>query len=67
MLFAGAGYTVRLFDVSLDLIEKAIADIDEQLQALEKSGMLRGNLNAAQQLKLISGIIILLHNIGSWV
>ena len=58
MLFAGAGYTVRLFDVSLDLIEKAISDIDEQLQALEKSGMLRGNLNAAEQLKLISGIFI---------
>jgi L-gulonate 3-dehydrogenase len=55
MLFAGAGYQVSLYDVSLDLVEKAIKDIDEQLQALEKSGMLRGTTTAAQQLVLVSG------------
>ena len=56
MLFAGAGYHVSMYDVSLDLVDKAIKDIDEQLKALEKSGMLRGTTTAAQQLALVSGI-----------
>lgn len=55
MLFAGAGYQVHLYDVTLDLVENAIKDIREQLLALEKTGMLRGNLSVAEQLALISG------------
>lgn len=54
MLFTCAGYNVSLYDVSTDLVEKAIKDIGEQLQALEKDGMLRGNISAAEQIKLIS-------------
>lgn len=56
MLFAGAGYSVFLYDVSATLIENAIKDVEEQLNVLEKTSMLRGKLSAAQQLKLISGI-----------
>ena len=66
MLFAGAGYHVSLYDVSLDLVEKALKDIDEQLQALEKSGMLRGTTTAAQQLALVTGkytLLLFLSNI----
>ena len=56
MLFCGAGYNVHLFDVKQELVTKAIEDIGHQLQALEASKMLRGNLSVAQQLKLVTGI-----------
>ncbi|XP_046640052.1 lambda-crystallin homolog [Daphnia pulicaria] len=55
MLFAGAGYNVHLYDVTQELVENAIKDIEEQLQALATSGLLRGNLSASEQLKLITG------------
>ena len=55
MLFAGAGYYVHLYDVTQELVENAMKDIEEQLQALATSGLLRGNLSAAEQLKLITG------------
>lgn len=55
MLFAGAGYHVNLFDVTQELVENAIKDIEQQLHALAASGLLRGNLSAAEQLTLITG------------
>ena len=54
MLFTGAGYHVCLYDVTEELVKKAIEDIGQQLEVLEHSGMLRGQLNAAEQLKLVS-------------
>lgn len=55
MLFAGAGYNVHLYDVTQELVENAIKDIEEQLQVLATTGLLRGNLSASEQLKLITG------------
>jgi len=55
MLFCGAGYNVCMYDVSRDLVSKALEDIDHQLHELEASKMLRGNLSPAQQLELIKG------------
>lgn len=54
MLFAGAGYNVCLYDLNKDLVDLALKDIEDQLQVLEQNGMLRGNLNASQQLELIT-------------
>lgn len=54
MLFAGAGYSVSLYDVNRELVVSAIKDIEEQLKVLEETGMLRGALSAAQQLQLIN-------------
>lgn len=57
MLFAGAGYHVYLYDVTADLIENAIQDIEKQLHALHISGHLRSNLSVDKQLQLIKGIL----------
>ena len=57
MLFSGAGHNVSLFDISQDLIDKAITDIEKQFLTLETSGLLRGNLTATQRLALIAGIV----------
>lgn len=54
MLFAGAGYRVHLYDVTLDLVAKAVEDIEHQLTVLETKGMLRGTISPTEQLKLIS-------------
>jgi L-gulonate 3-dehydrogenase len=56
MLFSGAGHSVALFDISQDLIDKAITDIEKQFLTLESSGLLRGSLTTAQRLALITGI-----------
>ena len=55
MLFSGAGHSVSLFDVSRDLIDKAIADMEKQFLTLETSGLLRGSLTTVQRLALIAG------------
>lgn len=54
MLFAGAGYSVSLYDVNRELVVSAIEDIGKQLKVLEETGMLRGNLSVVQQLQLIN-------------
>lgn len=55
MLFVGAGYEVKLYDVIKKQVEDALVDIYQRLDALEKVGMLRGKRNAAEQFQLISG------------
>lgn len=53
MLFCGAGYNVYMYDVSQELVSKALEDISHQLSELEASNMLRGSLSASEQLALI--------------
>ena len=54
MLFAGAGYEVFLYDVEESQLNNAQKDIREQLTKLEESGLLRGSLNAKEQMDLIN-------------
>lgn len=54
MLFASAGYKVVIYDKDPKISESALVNIQEQLQKLEKEDLLRGNLPAAEQFKLIS-------------
>lgn len=54
MLFASAGYDVVIYDKDPNASLAALEVISEQLQKLESSELLRGNLSAAEQLKLIS-------------
>lgn len=54
MLFAGAGYQVTIFDIVQEQIDKTFQFIETELNRLEKEKILRGKLNAAEQLKSIS-------------
>ncbi|KAK3913432.1 Lambda-crystallin-like protein [Frankliniella fusca] len=55
MLFASAGYKVKLFDIEPKQVQGALKEIESQLKELEKTKLLRGKLSAAQQIALISG------------
>lgn len=55
MIFASKAYKIKIYDISPQQIEAALSDIENQLNALEKSGLLRGRLTAAQQLSCIKG------------
>jgi len=59
MLFAGAGYNVVLYDNVASQVKSALDDIKNQLITLEKTGMLRGKLNAAEQFALVKGGTVL--------
>lgn len=55
MVFASGGFQVRLYDIIKEQVTAALEDIRKQMDELTKSGMLRGSLNADQQISLISG------------
>jgi hypothetical protein len=54
MLFAAAGYQVRLYDVEPSRVTAALEDILIRLEGLNKAGLLRGSLSVTQQHQRIS-------------
>ncbi|XP_031340200.1 lambda-crystallin homolog [Photinus pyralis] len=57
MLFAGAGYQIFIYDIERKQIDFALLDIKQQLETLEKEGLLRGKMNASQQFQCVSGTL----------
>jgi len=55
MLFASAGYEVKLFDTDLQVVAGALDDILVQLQKLSSDGILRGQLSVTEQHQRITG------------
>ena len=55
MIFASAGYKVTLYDIEKSQVDKALENIALELVQFEKDGVIRGNLTAEAQTKLISG------------
>lgn len=55
MLFAAAGYKVRLFDIEPKQVQSALKEIETQLNELEKTKLIRGSKSAKEQIALISG------------
>lgn len=55
MLFASAHYSVNIYDINSEQVNTACDKIKTELETMEKNGILRGSLNAEQQIKLIKG------------
>ncbi|XP_078513200.1 lambda-crystallin homolog [Lissotriton helveticus] len=55
MVFASAGYKVKIYDIVQQQVTSALEDISKQMEELNKSGMLRGSLSPEKQLSLITG------------
>ena len=45
MIFASAGFNVKLYDIAQNQVKAALEDIASQLKILEKDGLIRGNLS----------------------
>ncbi|XP_071800790.1 lambda-crystallin homolog [Asterias amurensis] len=54
LIFAGAGFSVTIYDIEQSQLTNALEDIEKQLEELKKSGLLRGSLSPEQQMALIS-------------
>ncbi|XP_068840667.1 lambda-crystallin homolog isoform X3 [Capricornis sumatraensis] len=55
MLFASAGFRVKLFDIEPRQVTDALVSLRKEMKMLELSGYLKGQLGAEEQLSLISG------------
>ena len=49
MIFASAGFNVRIYDIAQAQIKAALEDIASQLRILEKDGLIRGTLSVGIQ------------------
>ena len=49
MIFASAGFNVRIYDIAQGQIKAALEDIASQLRILEKDGLIRGSLSVGIQ------------------
>jgi len=54
VLFASAGYEVKMYDVKLQVVAEAIDDILVQMKRMSDAGVLRGQLSVTEQHQLIS-------------
>lgn len=54
MVFLSGGYKVKIYDNKPGQASGAITEIRKQLEELQQSNMLRGNLSAAEQTSLLS-------------
>uniref|UniRef100_A0A8C3P5Q9 L-gulonate 3-dehydrogenase n=1 Tax=Cyanoderma ruficeps TaxID=181631 RepID=A0A8C3P5Q9_9PASS len=54
MVFAAGGFKVKLYDIAQQQLTSALETIRKQMKEMEKAGVLKGALNADQQLALIS-------------
>lgn len=55
MIFASAGYQVKLYDNKLQQINTALGRIENDLKRLERENSLRGTLTAEQQIIRVTG------------
>ena len=53
MLFAASGYKVVMYDIEKSQLEQAMLVVEKQLLDLQRQGLLRGTLSAAEQFALI--------------
>lgn len=56
MLFAAAGYEVKIYDSESQVVAQALDDILVQLKSIENAGMLRGHLSVTEQHQRITGV-----------